>query len=50
MVPAEFVAEAVAVLADTGSKTSDFRDEGIPIEVRKIVVHVVSLWAPRVDE
>jgi hypothetical protein len=43
MVPAQLVAEAVAVLADAGPKASDLRDERIPIEIRKIVVHVVPL-------
>jgi hypothetical protein len=45
MVPAQLVADAVAVLADAGAKAFDFGDERIPIELGKIFVHAVLLMA-----
>ena len=45
MVPAQLVAEAVAVLADGGAKAFDLRHECVPIEIGEIVVHVALLMA-----
>ena len=45
MVPAQLVAEAVAVLADSGAKAFDLPDKRIAIEIGKIFVHVVLLMA-----
>ena len=47
MVPAQLVAEAVAVLADGGAKAFDLSDKRIAIEIGKIFVHVVLLVATR---
>ena len=45
--PAQLVADAVAVLAYTGSEALDLRDERIPFETGKVFVHV--LLAERVE-
>ena len=45
MVPAQLMAEAVAVLADSGAKAFDLPDKRIAIEIGKVFVHVVLLMA-----
>ena len=40
MVPAQVVAEAVAMFSYAGPKPSDLCHKGIPIEMDKIFIHV----------